>query len=660
MNANKNMKIRENAAGGSCGAGGMAVALDGGSIPVKRHKISTVTKKRRKRYKIGEGVVPGMERSNVVVQDLQEWLNDVPGVDFYHWMTGDADDVETIISWIERRFDVEMNETEDHKGRLVYTASSSTVEGSYNFRITFDEDRTDIEIVVDVEQPSSTQVSESSHEFDEEFDDDDDISNEFDNEEDGSDDLFYVVVVDGDDMWVMKLERDDRRWEERHVRDLIGDSSDHRIGGAGYMTYLSPTDIINWLNKDYSMVFGPYESPRDAMRDPDVRLEYEELTTRRSNVGTMREHRVTRQKPTARHLVEFTRSEDGDGGRRRRRSPRNPMNKAYILQRERERLRKILSQGLDATYNNSFDEYMFDYWPDFSWDENLIVELTWCLDDPEWQTLAQQVKAKYRYDFAAQHREAIQESLVEYGLKLTDLNWNEKGEFGSDKMNEGLQNLSSSKIPKRNPVAKNAHLTTRSSAGFHTGKKYDREKSKAAAKTEIRNSQTLEERRTRRLLEEYMGRTGERMYISKSPSGDHWVLTNADTDEVIDRRFTSKHSALIYGVRKGFNILDDEASEQHLNKRFNIKTSSVNTKLLQQIADKGPFDDSQIVDGELRAELLDGFTLRGAAAAVSKAIDGARAAMRGDTPIIIIGKDVFVFEKYGLIGVVVRQAQPKT
>lgn len=83
-------------------------------------------------------------------------------------------------------------------------------------------------------------------------------------EEDASE--FYVIIYDEDEdsTFVGKLQQTDRRWEEIAVAGQAPNQ-----WGGGYMSYISPQDIMNWLFQDYRRgytVKGPYYSKQEALQ----------------------------------------------------------------------------------------------------------------------------------------------------------------------------------------------------------------------------------------------------------------------------------------------------------------------------------------------------------------------------------------------------------
>ena len=77
---------------------------------------------------------------------------------------------------------------------------------------------------------------------------------------------FYVIIYDEDEdsTFVGKLQQTDRRWEEIAVAGQAPNQ-----WGGGYMSYISPQDIMNWLFQDYRRgytVKGPYYSKQEALQ----------------------------------------------------------------------------------------------------------------------------------------------------------------------------------------------------------------------------------------------------------------------------------------------------------------------------------------------------------------------------------------------------------
>jgi hypothetical protein len=78
-----------------------------------------------------------------------------------------------------------------------------------------------------------------------------------------------------------------------------------------------------------------------------------------------------------------------------------------VVQREIDRLQNILKEGLHPVYLGSFEEFLYDFHPDFSWNTNNVLEYQSLLDSPEWMKVAEEVREKRGYDFIKEMREAI-------------------------------------------------------------------------------------------------------------------------------------------------------------------------------------------------------------------------------------------------------------
>jgi hypothetical protein len=85
-----------------------------------------------------------------------------------------------------------------------------------------------------------------------------------------------------------------------------------------------------------------------------------------------------------------------------------PFTKDEILAREIARLQKIEQEGISPVYDD-FNDFLYDYYPNFSWNDACLEQHQWCLDSPEWQALAASIKAKYGYDFVEASKEGIKE-----------------------------------------------------------------------------------------------------------------------------------------------------------------------------------------------------------------------------------------------------------
>ena len=86
----------------------------------------------------------------------------------------------------------------------------------------------------------------------------------------------------------------------------------------------------------------------------------------------------------------------------------------YLLKRERERMTDILKNDIFGT----FESFLYDYYPDFSWKPpEMVEELEIIVNDPAWLTLAEQIKAARGYDFATEVRNAIEHLKAEAAIE---------------------------------------------------------------------------------------------------------------------------------------------------------------------------------------------------------------------------------------------------
>lgn len=77
-----------------------------------------------------------------------------------------------------------------------------------------------------------------------------------------------------------------------------------------------------------------------------------------------------------------------------------------VVAREVARLQSILKDGLPKCYKD-FNEYLFDFFPDFSWTvDDTLQEMAALLGDERWLQLARLVKAEFGFDFEKQVQDA--------------------------------------------------------------------------------------------------------------------------------------------------------------------------------------------------------------------------------------------------------------
>lgn len=84
--------------------------------------------------------------------------------------------------------------------------------------------------------------------------------------------MFYVIIIDGENRCVARLEKMGGYWHEECV---FGNAPDN-FTSKRYMSYLSPEDIISWLNRDYSTVAGPFADEYEAEIEMDRMAEEED------------------------------------------------------------------------------------------------------------------------------------------------------------------------------------------------------------------------------------------------------------------------------------------------------------------------------------------------------------------------------------------------
>lgn len=76
--------------------------------------------------------------------------------------------------------------------------------------------------------------------------------------------FFAIVGDDNSNLAVVMLDKSESSyWYESTV---YGNGPDN-FGGKRYMGYLSPEDIIGWLNRDYNIVIGPYADEHEALME---------------------------------------------------------------------------------------------------------------------------------------------------------------------------------------------------------------------------------------------------------------------------------------------------------------------------------------------------------------------------------------------------------
>lgn len=82
----------------------------------------------------------------------------------------------------------------------------------------------------------------------------------------------------------------------------------------------------------------------------------------------------------------------------------------YVVRRECKRMRCLIVLDLHPAYSD-FDDFLCDYFPDFSWNqEEFVKDVNAVLADPYWQSLAADLKAGRGYDFVHELTQALNEA----------------------------------------------------------------------------------------------------------------------------------------------------------------------------------------------------------------------------------------------------------
>lgn len=91
-----------------------------------------------------------------------------------------------------------------------------------------------------------------------------------------------------------------------------------------------------------------------------------------------------------------------------------------MLDREIKRMKDILQSDIPSIYND-FEDYLNDYFPDFSWNQkDAEIEQEYLLNNKEWQDIAEKIKRKYGYDFVKAWSDPIDQSRLNQNQDLFD------------------------------------------------------------------------------------------------------------------------------------------------------------------------------------------------------------------------------------------------
>ena len=77
-----------------------------------------------------------------------------------------------------------------------------------------------------------------------------------------------------------------------------------------------------------------------------------------------------------------------------------------VLVRENARMLEILQRGLNPVYTD-FNDFLYDYFSDFSWDASRNNQFKALLASPHWCELAKKIKATHGHDFVAEINKAL-------------------------------------------------------------------------------------------------------------------------------------------------------------------------------------------------------------------------------------------------------------
>lgn len=82
-------------------------------------------------------------------------------------------------------------------------------------------------------------------------------------------DTFWVAGwnEEEDKSWVGKVSKTDGKWVESTTSGAAPDN----WGGKRYMSYLTPSDVMGWLSKDYNEVDGPFFDEDEAIEHAEHR-----------------------------------------------------------------------------------------------------------------------------------------------------------------------------------------------------------------------------------------------------------------------------------------------------------------------------------------------------------------------------------------------------
>lgn len=81
----------------------------------------------------------------------------------------------------------------------------------------------------------------------------------------------------------------------------------------------------------------------------------------------------------------------------------------------KNQLKDICENGLNPVYN-SLEDYMWDMYPDFSWNNRSIKEARYLLQDNEFSQYAEIIRLKYNFDLV----QNLTESIIEWTKEMEE------------------------------------------------------------------------------------------------------------------------------------------------------------------------------------------------------------------------------------------------
>lgn len=410
---------------------------------------------------------------------------------------------------------------------------------------------------------STSLITETTGSSWDEFEDQDNYDREELGDEDGGEDedpTPYFVCRSGNDIWMIQIVEGERGYRVEHlVRDLVGSSRNHRVGGAKYMSYLTSQDIAGWLMRDYDDMWGPFDTEQEALKTDDVRyaIDDAEFEMRGDEDDDMPVHEDAAGGSCGASSMAVALGGGSIPARRtkRRRAPK--------VIRSRQAAATNVVEGLVSTpahdrtsvmlrdLNDWVDHQGWNHDGDFyQWVSNA--------DEGDVGEVIAQLKALFRIKTLKTH----------------------------DERHGCLTYVGSSNYP----VSCDVKLQLMKGSGNLVC-------SVTYNGTGITETQ-------------YDGDFGDQVHASKSLT-NQWMLTNTTTNESVRQQFASKAYATLYALRRGMTIVE---SNDELR-------DDTDLSVLEKMSAKGPFEDCSVVDGVLHATCVVELTAHEIAAELAAVLD---------------------------------------